>query len=81
MKSTKDIVLRRVLVGHRATVNVVEFDEKYIVSGSGDRTIKVCSGGGKERGLTEVPLRAGLTCNAYLTCQYGTYTPMVLHLY
>jgi hypothetical protein len=33
--------LRRVLVGHRAAVNVVDFDDKYIVSASGDRTIKV----------------------------------------
>ena len=32
---------RRVLVGHRAAVNVVDFDDKYIVSASGDRTIKV----------------------------------------
>ena len=31
----------RVLVGHRAAVNVVDFDDKYIVSASGDRTIKV----------------------------------------
>ena len=49
IKSPKDIVLRRVLVGHRAAVNVVDFDEKYIVSGSGDRTIKVCSGGGERK--------------------------------
>ena len=42
MKTHKDVVLRRVLVGHRAAVNVVDFDEKYIVSASGDRTIKVC---------------------------------------
>ncbi len=28
-------------MGHRAAVNVVDFDEKYIVSASGDRTIKV----------------------------------------
>jgi WD domain, G-beta repeat len=42
MFSAKDIALRRVLVGHRAAVNVVDFDEKYIVSASGDRTIKVC---------------------------------------
>ena len=34
-------MLRRVLVGHRAAVNVVDFDDKYIVSASGDRTIKV----------------------------------------
>ena len=49
MKSPKDIVLRRVLVGHRAAVNVVDFDEKYIVSGSSDRTIRVCSGGGERK--------------------------------
>ena len=42
MQSPTDINLRRVLVGHRAAVNVVDFDQKYIVSASGDRTIKVC---------------------------------------
>ena len=42
MVSPTDINLRRVLVGHRAAVNVVDFDDKYIVSASGDRTIKVC---------------------------------------
>ena len=41
MQSPTDINLRRVLVGHRAAVNVVDFDGKYIVSASGDRTIKV----------------------------------------
>jgi len=41
MQSPSDINLRRVLVGHRAAVNVVDFDDKYIVSASGDRTIKV----------------------------------------
>src|SRR3569832_147701 len=41
MASPVDIHLRRVLVGHRAAVNVVDFDERYIVSASGDRTIKV----------------------------------------
>ena len=35
------VLFRRVLVGHRAAVNVVDFDDKYIVSASGDRTIKV----------------------------------------
>lgn len=40
MASPTDITLRRVLVGHRAAVNVVDFDDKYIVSASGDRTIK-----------------------------------------
>jgi F-box and WD-40 domain protein 1/11 len=39
MNSPSDI--RRVLVGHRAAVNVVDFDNTYIVSASGDRTIKV----------------------------------------
>ena len=42
LQSPSDITLRRVLVGHRAAVNVVDFDDKYIVSASGDRTIKVC---------------------------------------
>jgi WD40 repeat protein len=41
MNSPTDITIRRVLVGHRAAVNVVDFDDKYIVSASGDRTIKV----------------------------------------
>ena len=41
MRAPTDINLRRVLVGHRAAVNVVDFDDKYIVSASGDRTIKV----------------------------------------
>lgn len=41
MNSPTDIVVRRVLVAHRAAVNVVDFDSKYIVSASGDRTIKV----------------------------------------
>ena len=38
-----DITCRVVLSGHRAAVNVVDFDERYIVSASGDRTIKVSS--------------------------------------
>jgi WD40 repeat protein len=41
MTSPTDINLRRVLVRHTSTVNVVDFDEKHIVSASGDRTIKV----------------------------------------
>ena len=41
MRAPHDIGLRRVLVGHRAAVNVVDFDDRYIVSASGDRTIKV----------------------------------------
>jgi hypothetical protein len=35
-----DWKVERVLEGHRAAVNVVEFDQKYIVSASGDRTIR-----------------------------------------
>lgn len=59
MKSPNDIVLRRVLVGHRAAVNVVDFDDRYIVSASGDRTIKVCDPIGRPSSLlrdTLVPL-------------------------
>lgn len=41
MVSPREINVRRVLVAHRAAVNVVDFDSKYIVSASGDRTIKV----------------------------------------
>ena len=41
MVSPREINMRRVLVGHRAAVNVVDFDDRYIVSASGDRTIKV----------------------------------------
>ncbi|VDN06936.1 unnamed protein product [Thelazia callipaeda] len=40
MFSPVEIVVRRVLLAHRAAVNVVDFDSKYIVSASGDRTIK-----------------------------------------
>lgn len=36
-----EINLRRVLVGYRVVVNVVDFDEKYIVFVLGDRIIKV----------------------------------------
>uniref|UniRef100_A0A915IZZ9 Uncharacterized protein n=1 Tax=Romanomermis culicivorax TaxID=13658 RepID=A0A915IZZ9_ROMCU len=40
MQSPTRIVVRKVLFGHRAAVNVVDFDDKYIVSASGDRTIQ-----------------------------------------
>lgn len=36
-----EINLRRVLVGYRVVVNVVDFDEKYIVFVLGDWIIKV----------------------------------------
>ena len=45
-----DIILRKVLKGHTGGVNAVDFDEKYIVSGSDDRTIKVHMYGVKEVG-------------------------------
>lgn len=41
MHSATDIQVKRALNGHRAAVNVVDFDHRYIVSASGDRTIKV----------------------------------------
>ena len=53
MRTPSDIVLRRVLVGHRAAVNVVDFDDRYIVSASGDRTIKVSIEIERERGKEE----------------------------
>lgn len=44
MVSPQEINLRRVLVGHRAAVNVVDFDDTYIVSASGDRFIQSSDG-------------------------------------
>ena len=41
MISPMDITLRKVLKGHTGPVYAVDFDEKYIISGSTDRTIKV----------------------------------------
>lgn len=40
-------------MGHRAAVNVVDFDDRYIVSASGDRTIKVSIEIERERGKEE----------------------------
>ncbi len=54
LKSPEDIVLRQVLVGHKAAVNVVEFDEKHIISTSGDKTVRVSNGV-----CTVVPLNNG----------------------
>ena len=42
MESPKNIVLRRVLT-NSGFVNEVEFDDRYIVSGSGDKIIRVGS--------------------------------------
>lgn len=61
MASPTDITLRRVLVGHRAAVNVVDFDDKYIVSASGDRTIKV-SWRSSSQGPRVYPARKASEC-------------------
>ena len=50
MTSPMDIFLRKVLKGHTGIVLAVDCDEKYIVSGSDDKTIKVCVGEGREKG-------------------------------
>lgn len=41
MHSPSDIQLKGKLIGHKDGINTVDFDTRYIVSGSGDKTIKV----------------------------------------
>uniref|UniRef100_A0A1B0GNK3 Uncharacterized protein n=1 Tax=Phlebotomus papatasi TaxID=29031 RepID=A0A1B0GNK3_PHLPP len=65
MTSPGEITLRRVLVGHRAAVNVVDFDEKYIVSASGDRTIKVWNTSTCEFVRTLNGHKRGIACLQY----------------
>lgn len=65
MTSQSEITLRRVLVGHRAAVNVVDFDEKYIVSASGDRTIKVWNTSSCEFVHTLNGHKRGIACLQY----------------
>uniref|UniRef100_A0A8C7BHX8 D domain-containing protein n=1 Tax=Neovison vison TaxID=452646 RepID=A0A8C7BHX8_NEOVI len=65
MASPTDITLWRVLVGHRAAVNVVDFDDKYIVSASGDRTIKVWNTSTCEFVRTLNGHQRGLACLQY----------------
>lgn len=65
MTSESEITLRRVLVGHRAAVNVVDFDEKYIVSASGDRTIKVWNTSSCEFVRTLNGHKRGIACLQY----------------
>ncbi|PAA82249.1 hypothetical protein BOX15_Mlig011859g1, partial [Macrostomum lignano] len=65
MHSPSDIALRRVLVGHRAAVNVVDFDSRYIVSASGDRTIKVWHTASCEFVRTLSGHKRGIACLQY----------------
>lgn len=58
-------MLRRILMGHRAAVNVIDFDEKYIISASGDRTIKVWNTLDAEFVRTLVGHDRGIACLQY----------------
>ena len=64
MVSPTEINLRRVLVGRRAGVNVVDFDDKYIVS-AGDRTIKVWTTATCEFVRTLSGHKRGIACLQY----------------
>ena len=64
-------------MGHRAAVNVVDFDDRYIVSASGDRTIKVSrEGGERERGKEE---ELGYLCFILFSFRYGR--PVIVSLF
>lgn len=65
MVSPQEINMRRVLVGHRAAVNVVDFDQTYIVTASGDRTIKIWSADNCEFVRTLNGHRRGIACLQY----------------
>lgn len=65
VSAKNEISLRRVLLGHRAAVNVVDFDDKYIVSASGDRTIKVWNKSDCEFVRTLKGHERGIACLQY----------------
>ena len=65
MHSPTDIQLKRALNGHRAAVNVVDFDQRYIVSASGDRTIKVWLTSNGEFVRTLNGHKRGIACLQY----------------
>jgi F-box and WD-40 domain protein 1/11 len=65
MTSLTEIAVRRVSVKHRAAVNVVDFDENYIVSASDDSTIKVWITSNCEFVGTLNGHERGITCMQY----------------
>ncbi|VDD89409.1 unnamed protein product [Enterobius vermicularis] len=65
MVSPYEITVKRVLIGHRAAVNVVDFDDTYIVSASGDRTIKVWDTDSCEFVRTLSGHKRGIACLQY----------------
>ncbi|KAI1702106.1 WD domain, g-beta repeat domain-containing protein [Ditylenchus destructor] len=65
MVSPQKIDLRRALGGHGAAVNVVDFDERYIVSASGDKTIKVWNTDTYEIVRTLRGHKRGIACLQY----------------
>ena len=62
-------------MGHRAAVNVVDFDEQYIVSASGDRTIKVRR---RERERERKSKRIELKIVVFCSLRYGK--PVIVNL-
>lgn len=65
MRSPTDITRRQILIGHRAAINAIDFDEEFIVSASGDRTIKVWSSVTAEFVRTLRGHRRGIACLQY----------------
>ncbi|CAL8095181.1 unnamed protein product [Calicophoron daubneyi] len=63
--SPSDIRFLCSLTGHKASVNVVDFDSKYILSGGGDRTIRVWSMTTLTLASTLVGHRRGVDCLHY----------------